>query len=514
MAINPGDRAMGGYGSGNIGGGSSVSSAGGGIRDGGMRSNGAGQMGSGGGNRVGGNGGNGGGGIRDGGMRANGGGQMASPQRGFLGGAQQNYGPAPSYPSLANAVMGNTMGSPYNNVIQYGMPTTGRVQDLPGALRNPLLPSSPMRYHAGVDIKTALGTPAVSMVPGKIAQIGNASGYGSFADVMNYDGTMTRYATHAGIDPSLSVGDIVGKGQNIGTTGAMKPGGFSHLHMEQMTPSDRAFQQIASAYNSGATATPGGFYGKTSSYNPNDIQTSTAGLLDRLGLSTGSRIAAGSAPAAPTQIAGTIPTPRPAPRPAQAAAGPVNLLTENYDNPYDIFSDPTRFPVNVSPASSTSMPPTGFGPFNPASGYVPKMEGVPIDMQLPPTGFGPFNPQSGYVPKMEGVPIDMQQPGFGSVPLPRPRPDVPMQQPGFGATPVPRPRPNFNADGQAVYGLMETIQGLLSGNPVPPNPGMINPTRERGSGREKTRYKNNFRAATDEELKKKYGLIPGQNSLI
>lgn len=457
----------------------------------------------------------GGGGMRDGGLRANGGGQMAASQSSnragksdfgqygqnigpfgfeanraakgnFLGVAPQVYGPTQSYPSLANSVMGNTMGSPLNNVIQYGMPTTGTIQDTPGALRNPLLPSSPTRYHAGVDIKTAPGTPAVSMVPGKIAQIGNASGYGSFADVMNYDGTMTRYATHAGINPNLSVGDIVGKGQNIGTTGAVKPGGFSHLHMEQMTPSDRAFQQVTSAYNSGATANPGGFYGRTSSYDPNNIQTSTAGLLERLGLSTGTRVAAGASPAAPTQTAGNVPLPRPAPRPTQVAAGPTNLLSPNYHNPYSIFDDPEMFPQTVTPAAGS----------------------------FPPTGFGPFSPQSGYVPQMGGVPVNMAQPGFGNVPTPRPRPDNLMTQPGFGPVPLPTPRPNFQPDGR-TYGLMETLQGLFSGNPVPPNPGIMRQGgRERGDNRKGIRYINNFQAASEEELMKKHGLLPGQTSLI
>lgn len=232
---------------------------------------------------------------------------------------ENQYQSTPSYVGLENAVMGNTMGSPLNNVIQYGMPTTGTVQDLPGALRNPLLPSSPMRYHAGVDIKTEPGTPAVSMVPGTVAQLGTAGGYGSFVDIMNYDGTMTRYATHLGVNPDLKVGDIVSQGQNLGPTGAVKGGNFSHLHMEQMTPSDRAFQEIAAAYNSGATAArpaaPGNVYGITSSYDPNNIQTSTAGLLDRLNLSTGTQMAMGPMTQAPTQVASA-----PSPAPVQPVA--------------------------------------------------------------------------------------------------------------------------------------------------------------------------------------------------
>lgn len=213
-------------------------------------------------------------------------------------GAVDPTGSVLSYSQLGNAIMGNTMGSPYNNVIQYGSPVTGVIQDLPGALRkNPLKPSAPTRYHAGVDIAAAPGSSTVSMVPGKIAQLGTGTGYGSFVDIMNYDGTISRYATHAGIDPSLQVGSNVSKGQVLGTSGAMPSGNFSHLHLEQLTPSDRAFQDIAAAYKSGATAarpaSPGNVAGQTSSYDKGNILSSTQNLLDRLGLKTGSKMAMG-----------------------------------------------------------------------------------------------------------------------------------------------------------------------------------------------------------------------------
>ena len=129
---------------------------------------------------------------------------------------------------------------------------------------------------------------------------------------------------------------------------------------------------------------------------------------------------------------------------------------------------------------------------------------------MPAVGFGPFNPQSGYLPG------GMTQPGFGSVPLPRPRPDNLMTQPGFGDVPLPRPRPATTAGGQPNFGFWETIKALAAGNPVPPNQNRnfwAERGNDRGANRDGIKYRNNF-SAENTDLMMKYGLLPGPTSLI
>jgi murein DD-endopeptidase MepM/ murein hydrolase activator NlpD len=342
----------------------------------------------------------------------------------------------PSYPGLNNLVMGNTMGSPYNNVIQYGMPVTGTVRGLPGAARNPLDPNAPMRYHSGVDIATVPGAEVVSMVPGKVAQFGTAGGYGSFVDVMNYDGTMTRYATHQAIDPSLQTGDTVLKGQTLGTAGPLPKSNFSHLHMEQMTPADKAFQEVAAAYRAGATTEPvkpGKMVGRTSNYNKEQSLTSTQQLLDRLGLQTGSQM---------TMNPNT---------PATAlAAGPQSIINSGYYDPtpasafpeFDrldtvpnyfalgnsIMGETLGSPYNnvvqgtpVAPVQTASLGPSPLASMqgNPAPNYY----SAPISASAPapsPAAIAQANPAPEYY--SAPLPQVAQAPVTQTVPLPRSRP--------------------------------------------------------------------------------------------
>jgi murein DD-endopeptidase MepM/ murein hydrolase activator NlpD len=340
----------------------------------------------------------------------------------------------PSYPGLNNLVMGNTMGSPYNNVIQYGMPVTGTVRGLPGAARNPLDPNAPMRYHSGVDIATVPGAEVVSMVPGKVAQFGTAGGYGSFVDVMNYDGTMTRYATHQAIDPSLQTGDTVLKGQTLGTAGPLPKSNFSHLHMEQMTPADKAFQEVAAAYRAGATTEPvkpGKMVGRTSNYNKEQSLTSTQQLLDRLGLQTGSQM---------TMNPNT---------PATAlAAGPQSIINSGYydPTPASAFPEFDRLDTvpNYSALGNSIMGETLGSPYNNITQSFAEQNPA-SDFEHMAAGFG--------ADTFRGTPAAPAQVAQNSVNLPRPRPDS-LAQIAQAPVALPRPRPaNLTQFAQAPVAL-------------------------------------------------------------
>ena len=87
---------------------------------------------------------------------------------------------------------------------------------------------------------------------------------------------------------------------------------------------------------------------------------------------------------------------------------------------------------------ATEFPPTGFGPFSPKTGYVPKMEGTPISTS--PTmpsigGFGPFSPRTGYTPRIDGTVIDT---GWNAATGTFDRPQA------SPTTPSPRPSPRLS----------------------------------------------------------------------
>jgi murein DD-endopeptidase MepM/ murein hydrolase activator NlpD len=85
--------------------------------------------------------------------------------------------------------------------------------------------------HAGQDFGTYSGTPPiVSVAPGRVVIAGWNGGYGNFVAVDHGNGVVTQYAHLSTI--SVSVGTIVGAGQQIGNAGST---GFSfgnHLHFE------------------------------------------------------------------------------------------------------------------------------------------------------------------------------------------------------------------------------------------------------------------------------------------
>lgn len=92
--------------------------------------------------------------------------------------------------------------------------------------------------HSGLDISAPAGTPVGSVAAGTVVSI-NASGasYGNHVVVKHADGMYTLYAHMASI--TVSVGQSVGAGQQVGTVGSTGNSSGPHLHFEVRThPTD------------------------------------------------------------------------------------------------------------------------------------------------------------------------------------------------------------------------------------------------------------------------------------
>ncbi|MBA3940393.1 MAG: M23 family peptidase [Sphingopyxis sp.] len=84
--------------------------------------------------------------------------------------------------------------------------------------------------HAGLDFRGPIGTPILAAAPGRIAFVGQKSGYGNVVEVDHGQGILTRYAHLSGF--TARVGDQVAAGQQIAKMGSTGRSTGSHLHFE------------------------------------------------------------------------------------------------------------------------------------------------------------------------------------------------------------------------------------------------------------------------------------------
>jgi murein DD-endopeptidase MepM/ murein hydrolase activator NlpD len=90
--------------------------------------------------------------------------------------------------------------------------------------------SGKMAWHAGVDFAGKDGSEVVSVASGVVTHAGKRSGYGQMVEVNHGGGYVTRYGHHASL--LVKVGDIVKKGQPIGTMGSSGRSTGPHVHFE------------------------------------------------------------------------------------------------------------------------------------------------------------------------------------------------------------------------------------------------------------------------------------------
>ncbi len=90
--------------------------------------------------------------------------------------------------------------------------------------------SGQMAWHAGVDFAGRAGSDVVAVASGVVTYAGKRYGYGQMVEINHGDGYVTRYGHHESL--LVKTGDIVKKGQPIGSMGSSGRSTGPHVHFE------------------------------------------------------------------------------------------------------------------------------------------------------------------------------------------------------------------------------------------------------------------------------------------
>jgi hypothetical protein len=107
-------------------------------------------------------------------------------------------------------------------------PADGRMTSGFGWRRSPF--GRTWRFHSGLDISNRRGTPIYVPAPGRVLKAGYNSGYGRMAEIDHGFGITTLYAHCNSI--AVREGDLVERGQYLGTIGSTGRSTGPHLHFE------------------------------------------------------------------------------------------------------------------------------------------------------------------------------------------------------------------------------------------------------------------------------------------
>ncbi len=110
------------------------------------------------------------------------------------------------------------------------MPVQGRLTSSFGERFHPILGYE--RFHAGVDLGAAAGTPIVAAADGKVMSAGWAGGYGQAVAIAHAGGIETKYGHMSRI--AAYAGELVHRGDVIGYVGSTGLSTGPHLHFEVM----------------------------------------------------------------------------------------------------------------------------------------------------------------------------------------------------------------------------------------------------------------------------------------
>jgi murein DD-endopeptidase MepM/ murein hydrolase activator NlpD len=108
------------------------------------------------------------------------------------------------------------------------MPVSGRVSSGFGERFHPILGYE--RFHAGLDLAAAAGTPIVAAADGKVVSAGWAGGYGRMVMIAHAAGIATKYGHMSRI--AAYAGEVVHRGEVIGYVGSSGLSTGPHLHFE------------------------------------------------------------------------------------------------------------------------------------------------------------------------------------------------------------------------------------------------------------------------------------------
>jgi Peptidase family M23 len=110
------------------------------------------------------------------------------------------------------------------------MPVQGHLTSAFGERFHPILGYE--RFHAGVDLGAAAGTPIVAAADGKVLSAGWAGGYGRAVEIAHAGGIETKYGHMSRI--AAYPGESVRRGDVIGYVGSSGLSTGPHLHFEVM----------------------------------------------------------------------------------------------------------------------------------------------------------------------------------------------------------------------------------------------------------------------------------------
>lgn len=89
-----------------------------------------------------------------------------------------------------------------------------------------------MRMHSGLDFAAAQGAIVMATQGGKVAFMGERSGYGTVVELDHGDGVQTLYAHLSALNEALHVGQRITAGTEIGRAGSTGTSTAPHLHYE------------------------------------------------------------------------------------------------------------------------------------------------------------------------------------------------------------------------------------------------------------------------------------------
>lgn len=94
-------------------------------------------------------------------------------------------------------------------------------------------------YHSGIDLASKKGTPILAAANGTVTYAGRESDGAVVVKIRHDDGYVTLYG-HLNPDLDVKVGDVVSRGQEIGTEGDTGKSTGPHLHFALYNPSGKA----------------------------------------------------------------------------------------------------------------------------------------------------------------------------------------------------------------------------------------------------------------------------------
>ena len=128
------------------------------------------------------------------------------------------------------------------------MPVNGRLTSGFGSRFHPIL--GYRRFHAGLDLAAAAGTPIVAAADGKVLSAGWVGGYGRAVAIVHAGGIETKYGHMSRI--AAYAGEVVHRGDVIGYVGSSGLSTGPHLHFEVLKNGRPVNPQSISSIGGGA----------------------------------------------------------------------------------------------------------------------------------------------------------------------------------------------------------------------------------------------------------------------